>query len=85
MCQSQTLNIIRYNLSEETFTIRMALYFDYFIFFTTRGTSRIFLEILETELLSHLNVYQLSFFPLYCRSKKTHDLTYYFIWMFWSL
>ena len=78
MCQ--ILNIIRYNLSEETFTIRMALYFDYFIFFTTRGTSRIFLEIIETELLSHLNVYQLSFFPLYCRSKKTHDLTYYFIW-----
>ena len=62
-----------------------SLYFNYLILFITRGTSNIFLEIIETELASHLIVLcRLFFFLLNCRSNG-HNLSLLFYLNDWII
>ena len=73
------------NVFKGTFTIHVALCFNYLILFTTRGTSNIFLEIIETELASHLIVLcRLFFFLLNCRSNG-HNLSLLFYLNDWII
>ena len=85
--EGQTLSlchIFKIQCFAETFTIHVALCFD-LILFTTQGASRIFLNIIETVLASHLIVYRLYFFPLYRRSKKTHNMVLSFYLDVWII
>ena len=62
-----------------TFIIHVALYFNYLILLTTRGTSNIFLEIIETELASHLIVFcRLFLFPSQLPVERKNNLVLLF-------
>ena len=87
--EGQTLSlchIFKIQCFAETFTIHVALCFD-LILFTTQGASRIFLNIIETGLASHLIVYRLYFSLSIVGRKKRTTWSYHFIWMsgsFWQ-
>ena len=67
------------NVLKGTFTIHVALYFNYLILLTIRGTSNIFLDIIETELASHLIVFcRLFLFPSQLSVKRTYNLVLLF-------
>ena len=67
------------NVLKGTFTIHVALYFNYLILLTIRGTSNIFLDIIETELASHLIVFcRLFLFPSQLSVKWTYNLVLLF-------
>ena len=78
MCQWQILKMWC-NVLKGTFNIHVVLYFNYLILFTIRGTSNIFLDIIETELASHIIVFcRLFLFPSQLSVKRTYDLVLLF-------
>ena len=78
MCQWQILKMWC-NVLKGTFTIHVALYFNYLILLTIRGTSNIFLDIIQTELASHLIVFcRLFLFPSQLSVKRTYNLVLLF-------